>query len=84
MRKELALLGLAVLAFSLIGCVTVEEEISSTQGYTETTVSSGGSPSAGTGAPAAATEMGITEEDLSVSDLDIEMGDEDFSTELLI
>ena len=80
MRKELALLGLAILAFSIVGCTSVNEEISSTSGYTETTVSSGGA----TGMPAAATEMGITEEDLSVSDLDIELNDDEFSTELTI
>lgn len=73
MRKELALLGLAILAFSLVGCTSVDEEISSTQG----TVSSGEMPTA-------ATEMGITEEDLSVSDLDIDLNDDGFSTELII
>jgi uncharacterized protein YceK len=88
MRKELALLGLAIIAFSLVGCTSVNEEISSTQGYTETTVSSGGTaPSSGVGAepvPAAAIEMGITGEDLSISDLDIDLNDDGFSTELLI
>ena len=82
MRKELALLGLAIIAFSLLGCTSVDEEISYTQGgYTETTVSSGG---AAEPMPAAATEMGITEEDLSVSDLDIDLNDDGFSTELTI
>ena len=84
MRKELALLGLAILMFSLIGCVSVDEELSSTRGYTESAPGGTTTPSSGEPVPPAATEMGITEEDLSVSGLDIELNDDEFSTDILI
>lgn len=96
MRRELALLGLAILTLSLAGCTSSEGSLTqddATVTELEIDLSEDGFDSVSHEVvpseepvaeplPATAASLGITEDDLAISDLDIELSDDGFSTDL--
>jgi len=96
MKKELVLLGVAILVFSLVGCTSSqsgvnEEEVAVSE--LEIELSDDGFDSAPDAVvpedankplSASAASLGISEEDLAISDLEIYISEDGFQTDLEI